>query len=79
MGKPRGLENRGPGVDERRQMGVAVDRVERVERGLEPGRGLVGVGGPGLDGAIEYFYKGEHKADRPATRKLLEVIEGLRK
>jgi peroxiredoxin len=33
----------------------------------------------GLDGAIEYFYKGEHKADRPATRKLLEVIEGLRK
>jgi hypothetical protein len=33
----------------------------------------------GLDGAIEYFYKGEHKADRPATRKLVEIIEGMRK
>ncbi|MFN7670944.1 MAG: redoxin domain-containing protein [Planctomycetota bacterium] len=33
----------------------------------------------GLDGAIEYFYKGEHKADRPATRNLLEKIEGMRK
>lgn len=30
------------------------------------------------DGVIEYFYKGEHKADRPATRKLIELIEGMK-
>ncbi len=33
----------------------------------------------GEDGNIKFFYKGEHKADRPAAKKLLQVIEGLAK
>jgi antitoxin component YwqK of YwqJK toxin-antitoxin module/peroxiredoxin len=28
-------------------------------------------------GLIRFFYKGEHRADRPAAKKLVEVIEGL--
>ena len=33
----------------------------------------------GEDGLIKFFYKGEHKADRPAAKKLLQVIEGMAK
>jgi antitoxin component YwqK of YwqJK toxin-antitoxin module/peroxiredoxin len=29
------------------------------------------------DGVIRFFYKGEHRADRPAAKKLIQVIEGL--
>jgi len=28
-------------------------------------------------GLIQFFYKGEHRADRPAAKKLLQVIEGM--
>jgi antitoxin component YwqK of YwqJK toxin-antitoxin module/peroxiredoxin len=28
-------------------------------------------------GTIRFFYKGEHRADRPAAKKLVEVIEGM--
>jgi antitoxin component YwqK of YwqJK toxin-antitoxin module/peroxiredoxin len=28
-------------------------------------------------GLIRFFYKGEHRADRPAAKKLIEVIEGM--
>jgi len=28
-------------------------------------------------GLIRFFYKGEHRADRPAAKKLVEVIEGM--
>ena len=31
------------------------------------------------DGKIRFFYKGEHRADRPAAKKLLEVIGGMKK
>ncbi|MBL8755577.1 MAG: redoxin domain-containing protein [Planctomycetes bacterium] len=31
------------------------------------------------EGMIRFFYKGEHKADRPAAKKLLEIIEGMQK
>jgi antitoxin component YwqK of YwqJK toxin-antitoxin module/peroxiredoxin len=31
----------------------------------------------GKDGNIQFFYRGEHKADRPAAKRLLQVIEGL--
>ncbi|MCB9879478.1 MAG: redoxin family protein [Planctomycetes bacterium] len=30
-------------------------------------------------GVVQYAYVGEHRADRPATKKLLEVIEGIGK
>lgn len=33
----------------------------------------------GEDGLIKFFYKGEHKADRPAAKKLLQAIEGIAK
>jgi antitoxin component YwqK of YwqJK toxin-antitoxin module/peroxiredoxin len=33
----------------------------------------------GKDGNIEFFYRGEHKADRPAAKRLLQIIEGLQK
>ncbi len=32
-----------------------------------------------LNGNIQFFYKGEHRADRPAAKKLLEIIEGMKK
>ncbi|MFY9342147.1 MAG: redoxin domain-containing protein [Planctomycetota bacterium] len=31
------------------------------------------------DGVIQYFYVGEHRADRPAAKKLVQIIEGLQK
>lgn len=30
-------------------------------------------------GNIQFFYKGEHRADRPAAKKLIQIIEGMRK
>jgi antitoxin component YwqK of YwqJK toxin-antitoxin module/peroxiredoxin len=30
-------------------------------------------------GLIQYFYVGEHRADRPAAKKLLQIIEGMQK
>lgn len=30
------------------------------------------------EGKIRFFYKGEHRADRPAAKKLLETIEGMK-
>jgi antitoxin component YwqK of YwqJK toxin-antitoxin module/peroxiredoxin len=30
-------------------------------------------------GKIQFFYKGEHRADRPAAKKLLQIIEGMKK
>ena len=32
-----------------------------------------------LDGKIRYFYKGEHRADRPAAKRLLQKIEELQR
>jgi hypothetical protein len=29
-------------------------------------------------GLIQYFYKGEHRADRPAAKKLLQKIEEMK-
>lgn len=29
-------------------------------------------------GLIQFFYKGEHRADRPAAKKLLQIIEGMK-
>ncbi len=31
-----------------------------------------------IDGKITFFYKGEHRADRPAANKLLKIIEGMK-
>lgn len=31
------------------------------------------------NGVIQYFYVGEHRADRPAAKKLVQLIEGMQK
>jgi len=52
----------------------------RVDRLLRPHRGLACASTLLLDsdGKIQFFYKGEQSADRPAAKKLIQFIEEMR-